>query len=755
MPARVAYAAGILLLALSYAPPLEGQAPPVDETPSLLSGHVTGRFYEDVHALPFAMVEASTGTIRKRVLTDASGMYVLPDLPPGEVTVSVTHAGYEALSLVVVVPDQGSVDVDLELVARPVPLSALDVSTRGRLGPRSTAEAEGSMSEIEMQALEVGPGLGQAGIVDVLASLPGNDPGDASDVLFMRGSTADMKLVLLDGVPVYTPFHVAGLLKSFEPTVIDRAELHVGGAPARYDGGLSHILELTTRTARRDAVHFSGSVDLLSGSGAAEVPLGPRAGLVASGRSLHDLGSSWLGRDRPYGYQDALVSMAVDPTEGHEVRATGFWNSESVALDLGTAPDDARWSNLAGSVSYRSDLGGPELELTAGVSSYGATLPIQPGARPGALQPPAVLATAETDRARVVGELLWGSGSAPVRAGVSFEHIDASFSAMVLGGPGGADSRGAISSAGTFVDATRPLAPGLSLRAGLRVDHFLDRATRLAPRASLRWSVAPEALLTVAAGRYHQPTRTPEVEVEQTLAEVAQGELPPAELLPIAMADHVVLSLDQRLGASARLGLQGFWKSFEGLPGVGGATVRSSGVDIRVLSGSERGAAWLGYGLSWYWSRSDLSGRPADFAGRHLLSAGISGAIGGPLRGEGRVSFGSGLPYTSIPVGYTADAANTLTAATPDARAEDAEPPLSTFTAELDQSFLRLDVELYAELEPTWGDREWRVRPYLRLLNALDRRDALFYAFERWRSDSVRPIAELPVLPLLGVAVSF
>jgi hypothetical protein len=47
------------------------------------------------------------------------------------------------------------------------------------------------------------------------------------------------------------------------------------------------------------------------------------------------------------------------------------------------------------------------------------------------------------------------------------------------------------------------------------------------------------------------------------------------------------------------------------------------------------------------------------------------------------------------------------------------------------------------------------VRPYLRLLNALDRRDSLFYTFERWRSESVRPLAELPVLPLVGIAVSF
>ena len=728
---------------------------PGDPEPRVLAGAITGRFQDEVHALPFAMVEAAIGVIRRRVITDEDGRYAVSDLPSGDVTVSVTHAGYEPLSLVVVVPEEGSVAVDLELLAKPVDLRPLDVRTgEYRLRP-GDGVTEGTMSELEMQALDLGPGLGQAGIVDVLNSLPGADPGDATDVLFMRGTTADTKLVLLDGVPVYSPFHVAGLLRTFEPTVIERAELHVGGAPARFDGGLSHILDLRTRTARRDDVHFSGSVDLLSGSGAVEVPLGEQAGLVAAGRSLHDLASSPLGQARPYGYADALVSLDVDPAEDQSLRGTAFWNSESVALDLGPAPDDARWSNRAASLSYRNEGRGAVVEVTAGLSQYRATLPIQPGAAEGELPPPALLATAQTDRARVVSEVSWGSPAAPVRAGVSFEHIDAAFAAEVLGGLGGADSRGAISTLGTFLDATRPLAPGLSLRAGLRVDHFVGTTTGLAPRASLSWAVAPEALLTITGGRYHQPTRTPEIEVEQTLAEVAERDLSTAELLPVATADHLVLSLDQRIAESARIGLQGFWKSFSGLPGVDGATVRSSGVDVRVLSASDRGALWLGYGLSWYWAR-DAFERPANFAGRHLLSAGVSGRIGGPLMGEARVAFGGGLPYTSIPVGYESDAAISATTPVNQMSQVDDEPaPRSTFTSELDQSFLRLDAEFYAELEPTWGGRAWRVRPYLRLMNALDRRDSLFFAFERWRSDSVRPLAELPVLPLLGVAVSF
>ena len=124
-------------------------------------------------------------------------------------------------------------------------------------------------------------------------------PWGPSDVLFMRGSTTELKLVLLDGIPVYTPFHVAGLMNSFEPAVLGSADLLVGGAPAAYDGGLTHILDLRTREPRRDRVRASGAIDLVSASGALELPLGSRAGALVSGRGLHDLGEAPLGGRRP------------------------------------------------------------------------------------------------------------------------------------------------------------------------------------------------------------------------------------------------------------------------------------------------------------------------------------------------------------------------------------------------------------------------------------------------------------------------
>ena len=68
-----------------------------------------------------------------------------------------------------------------------------------------------------------------------------------------------------------------------------------------------------------------------------------------------------------------------------------------------------------------------------------------------------------------------------------------------------------------------------------------------------------------------------------------------------------------------------------------------------------------------------------------------------------------------------------------------------------DEGFLRLEVELFGRWSPTVSGRTMELRPYIRVLNALNRRDALFYHFDPWREDGPEPLADLPLLPLVGL----
>lgn len=758
-----------LAAALSAAAPSAGAAQePLrpDSVGATISGTVRGSFQGQSELLPFAVVRALAPGTRRSVVADSLGRYTFDGLPGGPVRLTVTHPGHAPLTVDVIVPRTGgSVLVDLELRARPVELAPLDVTGGRPIADPDRREAEpGDMARVDVAVLEAGPAVGAPGLANAVGAMPGNDPADPTDVLFMRGSTADLKLVLLNGAPVFTPFHVAGLLRSFEPAVLDRADLHVGGAPARYDGGLTSILDLRTRRPLRDRLRASGAVDLLSSSGAVEGPLGGRAGFLASGRTLHSVGNGVLGGETPYGYRDLLLGAEVEPAADHLIRATGFWNREAVNLDLPTTlgvaaalvPEDASWSNRAVSVEYRGRVGELFVDITAAASAYRASLPLQPTAPSYEPVPDPLLASAATDRTRFVAEAARSVPGGMLRFGASYEALDASYDARApAAGLPSVNTRSSASAGGAFADASWTVRPELSLRAGLRADHFSgpDEGWRVAPRASLSWSLGPEAVLTVAAGRYHQHARATDMEVERALTEVVEDSLSSTELLPVATADHVILSLDQTLGESVRMGLSGYWKGYSGLRAAPDERIRSSGVDLRIQRLGEDLTAWLGYGLNWFWSTRDLAGYAADFAGRHLLTAGLSGRLTGPFSAEARATYGAGLPYTSIPFGSRSD----LAAADPEGLGGTGEvleqsPPL---VGGLDDSFLRVDLEVHATLEPEWGGHRWQIRPYLRVLNALNQRDALFVAFQPWRGEGPTPLAERPFLPVLGVSFRY
>src|SRR5690606_5250419 len=108
-------------------------------------------------------------------------------------------------------------------------------------GARDTvAAAAPELSAASIRALEATPGVAELGIAEAARRFPSEEPIDPSEILYVRGAVADLKLVLLDGAPVYAPFHLAGLIAPFETGVLREASLFLGGAPSRYDGGLSY-----------------------------------------------------------------------------------------------------------------------------------------------------------------------------------------------------------------------------------------------------------------------------------------------------------------------------------------------------------------------------------------------------------------------------------------------------------------------------------------------------------------------------------
>lgn len=731
---------------------------------------VVGRVFsqETGAPLPHAFIEVSSGGFYRAAAADARGRYRLEDVPAGVRTVRASALDHAPLEIRVLIPYRGDLSVDLDLPLRPVSLPDLTATLVRRPGDGvdfgEAAESRRPVrAETEIRALEATPGAAELGLAVVARKRDGSATPDTSSLLYVRGAAADLKLVLLDGAPVYAPFHLGGLTDAFHPDVLASSRLFLGGAPARYDGGLSHILDLRTRPGRGDRTGLAGSLDFLGAHARVEGPAGPARYLV-SVRGLHGGGYPALAGDPlPYGYADVLARVDVPAGREGAVSATGFWNRESVSMEEASElSGPARWGNAAGSLRYRGGLGPGVLEATAAFGSFSTRLPVGGDSLR--------MAEGATERLRFVVDDARPLGAGRLFSGLSIDRHDLR---LVAEGPGPGGllrtlDEGGGWKLGAHSEYAWSATPELELRAGLRVDWFdAVGETRAGPRAAATWHLSRGTDLSLSVGRFHQYVRSPEtilssdldglgpLEIETIAAEGTPD--PAGAALDVAGATHVAVGLQNDLRDDLTLGLEGFYKAFGPLPAEPRG-LTASGVDLWLHRTGEEWEGWFGYSLGFVWSAAAPAAAPdttpARFAGRHLLSAGVEAPLTGGLRLATRIAYGAGLPLTALPVTDRTEAMTPDLAGLREAAA-DAPSRQPALAGAPDGSYLRVDARLSRSWNAHLQGSDVRITPYVRLLNALDRRDALFYQFDPDRDLRPRSLGAIPLLPVVGLEWNF
>jgi hypothetical protein len=738
------------------------------DTLVVLQGTVRSEGYRADGFLPGALVEVRQGGRIRTGVAGPRGEYRIAGLVPGSGRLNVSHIGAFPLVLDVHLPDRGMALLDLDLERRAIPLHSIRLRSSPRLNEPAEPVTEGDQrtAALRLRALEASPGMAESGLAAALShGLVDGEIPDAERVLFMRGSTVTARTVLLDGAQVLTPFHVAGLVEPFDPDVMGEASLFMGGAPSRFQGGLSYLLDLDTRAPRRDRVRGSVGLDGLAARGSLEAPLPADGGLLVSARGLHGF-QERLGRAEafPYTHQDVLARVSVAPAPDHHLRLTGFSNREGVELDLDPerlpGGDRAEWGNRLLSGLYEGVLGSTVLRASGSFARYESALPVP-------LDEP-VMARAAQDRGRLAADvrLPLAGGSLEVGGGVERLELIYRLEAGAFVHPFELpDEREAYLSSVTSVAHAEwegEVASGVRARGGLRAETTShDGRTRLAPRAGVRLLLGERAVLRIDAGRSHQLVPVPGLRARFDPEGPDALDWEPA--LHMATASHLMVALDQELGSDLRMELTAFARGFRGIGHgrgfeSGADRSRSSGVELRMAREGERTGAWLGYALSWFWTLEGAEGS-TRFDGWHLLSAGFRTEPTPGLELRGSLGYGAGLPLTALVADQTlvegVDQVRFENLSRTSELAITSAGGVSPLEAAPSDDFLRLDLEVSWRIGSVVRGRSTEFRPYLKALNALNRRDAMFFYFDRWRGDDVRPVTERPFLPVVGVEWRF
>ncbi|MEO1576701.1 MAG: TonB-dependent receptor plug domain-containing protein, partial [Pseudomonadota bacterium] len=128
-------------------------------------------------------------------------------------------------------------------IARTPPLETVAVSASRY---ETTREPSASRDQLDRQAIQMMPDLGEDP-VRIVHRLPGAASGGLSARAYVRGGDADEVGILLNGKPLFDPYHIRdyqSLFSAIDARAIDGVEVYTGAFPAPYGNRLSGMVLL-------------------------------------------------------------------------------------------------------------------------------------------------------------------------------------------------------------------------------------------------------------------------------------------------------------------------------------------------------------------------------------------------------------------------------------------------------------------------------------------------------------------------------
>jgi outer membrane cobalamin receptor len=515
--------------------------------------------------------------------------------------------------------------------------------------------------------------------------LPGAASNGLSGLANMRGGEDNETLVVLDGLPLYEPFHLRLVLSPtsvLDPRVLTSLDVHAGGFTAQYGDRMSAIIDARSLRPDADAYYELGlSLFHVSALASQRFAAGKGQWLAAVRRSnldeVADLVDSEIGEPT---YSDGFARIDY-----------AFADDPRASLHVLVASDRAEVQNTAATESadadYRNSYVWATLEHAFSPSLEGTVIASYTDVaseRTGTVDDPGNTRGAVDDERHydVLGLKLDGTYRSSRwlhRFGLEVRSLSADYeyTSAVRFEPGypfpqspGSETvrASAPDPSGThvagYVTSRLLVTDRLAAEVGLRWDeqtYGVDADDQWGPRINLAYELGATTRLRASWGRYQQFQGINELQVEDGID----------VFLPAQVADHTILGLEQDLPADFSLRVEAYRKNYRELKAryeslldplslvpelrwdrvrIAPDSARSEGVEWLLTRRSR--APWNGW-LSYAWSRAldreDGAETRRNWDQTHAVGAGVTWSSH-PWQATLAAAYHTGWPTTPLTV---------------------------------------------------------------------------------------------------------
>ncbi len=757
-------------------------------------------------ALAGAIVQVSTQDGRRVGVRETSplGQYRIAGLAAGTYRLSVRRISYRPDTSQVTLTRGQTLTLDITLAAAPIALEPIEVRVNAEQAierVRFIENAGTTRRTLTGPDMKRVPGLIEPDPVRAVEVLPGVvSTSDFTAAFNVRGGSADQNLILLDGAPVFNPFHLLGMFSVFNSDMMERAELLSGGFSAEHGGRVSSVLTVESDAGDGD-LHGDIGVSLL----ASRLALGWRVPDVlanaigfesmrwrVSGRRSYIDQLSSGDTEVPYHLVDGQGVLEAWTAGGSRLQITAYSGRDVLNPDPEFLQEDSTDSEI-------------NLDWTLGNDVVGARW-TAPKADGGFVEVHSSYSRFNNEFGLDVEDsgfdLVLRSGIEAFRGGIDLEeHLGQSWTICTGVGTERLEYENLVDVNnarfdGSFGDGwlhsgylqANWADHGWLVEAGVRFDHWRPQTGEAkwepGPRLAVKRFLGGEnAAIKLAAGRYTQFLHSLR---DEQLPIGVDNWLLTGEQAPVVVSNQVQVGYEQYLGSHWFASIEGYLRLFDGLTTLNNSydpndasdyllrgDGTSYGADLFLRRTGEGVTGWLA--VSWLKANRTfpdiLSGlepapdieSPAIFDRRLDIDLVLRYETIWGVESGLRFNFGTGMPYTE-PIGQYGLYETRYGIG--DGRLEAA-----TYLDEDDESlqyeygiilgpragarypyYSRLDLSFRKTYEKSWG----RITPYLSVLNVTNKRNAMFYFHEFDESPPTRKgVAMFPVLPTFGVEISF
>jgi TonB-dependent receptor-like protein len=629
---------------------------------------------------------------------------------------------------------------------------------------------------ITERALAAAPQFVEPDVLRSVQTLPG--VAARSDYVAgfnLRGGEADQTLVLLDGYPIYSPFHLGGVFSTFIDAAVDRVDLRTGSMPAEFGGRLSGVLDVRSAEPARDKLQGTAEVSLVSSSASIGRAFGDGSWNVAARRTYADAVVDLFKPGAfPYHFQDVEGHVAHSLPGGLRLAATAY-AGEDVTATEDSRPTRVIWGNALGGLTLSRAFARPPALVGAGL---GDSLVIEQRASftrfNAIIDDPDRFISGVNDVSdvRVGGSVAAYGARFTQRVGYELAAqrflYDANPQNAQVGDLLPFDSvGGSTRSASVYADELWRASSSFLVDAGARIDAVSGQPLGgVSPRLSVKYFLRPNLALTAATGVYRQWIHS--LGREEEPVEPLQFWIGSDTTRPVSRARDAVLGLERWMTPARFIHIEGFYKRYDDLlvPNpFSDPIVR--GDEFNVVGGSSYGAdlllrqldiggpfsGWLAYsyGVS---TRVTADGEryfPVQDR-RHDVNAVGSWRAGRYLLGA-RFHVASGAPYTPVLGAFIQSQYD------PIIRRWVIDPDVNT-QASIAGAHNSARVPWYGRLDVSVKRvahlRGATVTPYFSIVNVLNMHNPAAYLFDFGRQPPRRAsFPNLPFVPTFGVSVAY